>query len=106
MPTYKLTYFNLRALGEGIRMLFAEAGVDFEDKRFSGDQWPQIKEELGQLLKYFLLIWKLFYADPLWGQVPELEVDGVKLYQSSAIGRFLARRFGIKTFFLLKSFFV
>jgi len=33
--------------------------------------------------------------DPLWGQVPELEVDGVKLYQSSAIGRFLARKFGL-----------
>jgi len=25
------------------RLLFAEAGVDYEDKRFSREEWPSIK---------------------------------------------------------------
>jgi len=37
MPTYKLLYFNLRGIGELVRLLFKQAGVDFEDFRFSRD---------------------------------------------------------------------
>ncbi len=33
MPHYKLTYFDIRGLGEFIRMTFIEAGVPFEDNR-------------------------------------------------------------------------
>ena len=38
MPTYKLLYFNLRGIGELVRLIFKQAGVDFEDFRFSRDE--------------------------------------------------------------------
>lgn len=44
MPSYKVTYFNVTALGEPIRMLLAYGGLDFEDSRFEKEQWPEIKE--------------------------------------------------------------
>ena len=43
MPNYKLTYFNAKARAEPIRMVFAQAGVAFEDKRVSGDEWKELK---------------------------------------------------------------
>ena len=39
MPQYKLTYFTLRGKAEAIRMVFSVAGVEFEDVRFSLDEW-------------------------------------------------------------------
>ncbi|GMT25417.1 hypothetical protein PFISCL1PPCAC_16714, partial [Pristionchus fissidentatus] len=43
MPTYKLTYFDLRAgRGESCRVLFALGGVAYEDARVSREQWPEI----------------------------------------------------------------
>jgi len=42
--TYKLTYFNGRALGEPARITFAYAGVPFEDIRIPhDDKWSEIK---------------------------------------------------------------
>ncbi|CAF1406256.1 unnamed protein product [Adineta steineri] len=75
MPSYKLTYFNGRGLGEVSRLIFAAAGQKFEDVRYERDQFPAHKAEM-----------------PL-GQMPVLEVDGVKLPQSSAIARYLAKEF-------------
>ena len=43
MPTYVFEYFNLRARGELIRLIFAEAGEKYEDKRFSFEEWPKHK---------------------------------------------------------------
>lgn len=43
MPTYKLTYFNFQGLGEPIRLIFAYAGVQYEDVRIEMDQWPELK---------------------------------------------------------------
>ena len=77
MSTYKLTYFNGRGLAETSRLIFAAAGQKFEDVRFEREQWPAIKP-----------------TTPL-GQVPVLEVDGVKIPQSTAIARFLAKRFNL-----------
>ena len=45
MPTYKLTYFNLRARSEPIRFLLSYGGVDFIDERIDekGSEWPKLK---------------------------------------------------------------
>lgn len=40
---YKLTYFELKALGEPIRFILSYGGVDFEDIRIPSQDWPTIK---------------------------------------------------------------
>jgi hypothetical protein len=42
-PTYKLTYFNVKALGEPIRFLLSYGGIEFEDHRIEKEEWPQLK---------------------------------------------------------------
>ena len=39
MSTYKLYYFNARGYAEPSRIIFAQAGVKYEDVRFEGEQW-------------------------------------------------------------------
>ncbi|VDM67943.1 unnamed protein product [Strongylus vulgaris] len=82
MVHYKLIYFNIRGLGEVIRQIFALAGEEFEDFRYSFDEWPEHKSEMP------------------FGQMPVLEVDGQQLAQSHAIARFLARKFGVFQLFM------
>jgi glutathione S-transferase len=77
MSTYKLYYFNFRGRGELIRLMLAQAGVQYEDFRFELDKWPAIKPTMPFL------------------QVPVLEVDGVKISQTAAIGRYLADKFNM-----------
>ena len=43
MPSYKLYYFNLRGRAELARLIFAYAGVEYEDVRFDRNtEWPTI----------------------------------------------------------------
>ena len=51
MTQYKLTYFDLRARGEPIRLLFAAAGQEFTDNRVQLQSWPDLKSStpFGQL---------------------------------------------------------
>jgi len=80
MPSYKFTYFNSRAKGELVRLLFAAAGVEYEDVRVDHATWPQdpsLKEALP------------------FGQLPTLSVDGVVYCQSISIARYLAEKFGL-----------
>jgi prostaglandin-H2 D-isomerase / glutathione transferase len=77
MSTYKLYYFNARGRVEVSRLIFAAAGEKFEDIRYEFNDWPSHKPEM-----------------PL-GQVPVLEIDGVKLPQSMTIARFLAKQFNL-----------
>ena len=42
-PHYKLTYFNLRARAELSRLVFAAAGVQYEDVRIDQSNWPALK---------------------------------------------------------------
>jgi len=87
----KLTYFNGRGLAETSRILFAAAGVDFEDNRYPLTvlDWATFKMER-----------KEFDEDKangkLWqsmDKLPFLEVDGEVISQSKAIERFLAAKF-------------
>jgi len=73
MPNYKLTYWNGRGRGELIRLVFHAAGVKFEDVRVDKEQWTTLKP-----------------TTP-FGQMPVLEIDGVKLCQSNTIARYVAK---------------
>lgn len=42
-PTFTLFYFNVKALAEPIRFLFAYGGQEFEDVRITRDEWPALK---------------------------------------------------------------
>jgi len=75
MTTYKLTYFDSRARAEIIRLIFAAAGVKYEDVRIKKEEWAALKPKTP------------------FGQLPMLEVDGVKLGQSHTCARYLARKF-------------
>ncbi|CAF0860514.1 unnamed protein product [Rotaria sp. Silwood1] len=75
MSTYKLYYFNTRGRAEIARLIFAAAGQQYDDIRYERSEWPSHKAEM-----------------PL-GQIPVLEFNGVKLPQSIAIARFLAKQF-------------
>lgn len=75
MPSYKLTYFNARGRAETLRLVFAEAGVEYVDNRIERDAWAALKP-----------------GSP-FGQLPILEVDGVTLCQANAFTRFVARKY-------------
>ena len=49
MPAYKVCYFDATGLAEMLRLMFAEAGVQFEDVRYKwidSDDWPKNKPGL------------------------------------------------------------
>ncbi|XP_064391297.1 hematopoietic prostaglandin D synthase-like [Halichondria panicea] len=78
MPTYKLTYFNIRGRVEIIRLIFKQAGVEFEDVRVSqGEEWLKLKPSMP------------------YGTIPVLEVDGKQLPGRGSIQRYLAEKFGL-----------
>lgn len=77
MSQYKLTYFNLRARAELIRLIFVQAGVDYEDRRIAKEEWGELKPKTP------------------YGSLPTLEVDGKVLAGSLPIARFVAERHGL-----------
>jgi len=79
MPVYKLTYFDARGIAEPIRLVFAAAGVEYEDIRVHHEKWAAEKASG----KY------------PFNAMPILEVDGVVIAQSHAIARYLANQYGL-----------
>lgn len=46
MPKFVLHYFDARGRGEPARLLFAVAGIPFQDRRVSQEEWPAIKPSM------------------------------------------------------------
>ena len=72
--SYTLFYFNVKALAEPLRFLFAYGGIEYEDVRVTRDEWPALKPTM-----------------PM-GQMPVLEVDGKRVHQSISMARYLAKQ--------------
>lgn len=78
MPKLKLTYFDFHGgRGEPARLAFHIGGIAFEDHRFPGSTFAEVRKTM-----------------PL-GQVPVLEVDGVQVTQSDAITRYAGKLAGL-----------
>ena len=77
MPTYKLYYFNSRGVAEVARLVFAQAGVEYEDIRLTSEQWAEFKPKTPYRV------------------IPVLDIDGKLMGGSMAIARYLARQFGM-----------
>lgn len=75
--SYTLFYFNVKALAEPLRYLFAYGGLEYEDVRVTRDEWPALKPSM-----------------PM-GQMPVLEVDGKRVHQSISMARYLAKTVGL-----------
>ncbi|CAE7173956.1 GST1 [Symbiodinium microadriaticum] len=94
MPSYKLTYFDIRGLAENARIFLAVAQQPYEDVRLSltfgtpGDFSTIQRPEFDAMKAKGEL-------DISLGKVPLLEVDGVKIGQSKAIERYLAKELGL-----------
>ena len=78
MSTYKLFYFNAKGRAETSRFIFAQAGVKYEDVRFTGEQWASE-----------------YKAKSPSGSSPWLEVDGKPVSGSLVIARYLGETFGL-----------
>jgi glutathione S-transferase len=78
MANYKLYYFPGRGGAEVIRFVFAQANVQYEDKRIARDKWM---EE--------------FKENSPFGCMPFLEVDGKRISGGFVCARFLAEKYGL-----------
>lgn len=59
-PAFSLFYFNLKALAEPIRFLFAYGGQEYEDVRVTRDEWPALKPSK-HLINFKLFFFNLKY---------------------------------------------
>merc|ERR1712039_651084 len=73
MPTIKLTYFNLEAAAEKVRLAFVITGTAFEDNRIDFADWKELKPSTPHR------------------QLPLLEVDGKVYSQSGAMLRYAGK---------------
>ncbi|XP_075980038.1 glutathione S-transferase 2-like [Anticarsia gemmatalis] len=70
-------YFNVKALGESVRLLLSYGGQEFEDNRVDFEDWAALKEKTP------------------FGQLPMLVIDGKQYAQSLAICRYLGKKYGV-----------
>nr|P27010.1 RecName: Full=S-crystallin 2; AltName: Full=OL2 [Enteroctopus dofleini]AAA29387.1 S2-crystallin [Enteroctopus dofleini] len=77
MPSYTLNYFNHRGRAEICRMLFAAAGVQYNDRRIETSEWSNMRSKMP------------------CSMMPMLDIDNRhQIPQTMAIARYLAREFG------------
>lgn len=78
MATYKLTYFDFDGgRGEPVRIAFHAAGIEFEDERWS---FQDFQEKRG---------------NTPFNAVPVMEIDGTPVTQSSAMCRYVGKLAGL-----------
>ncbi|CAD7700302.1 unnamed protein product [Ostreobium quekettii] len=76
-PTLELTYFDTKGRAEPIRLALYIGGIQFEDKRVTGEQFASLKPSLP------------------YGQLPVLEVDGEVISQGLAQLRYAGKLSGL-----------
>lgn len=86
---FQLKYFDARGAAEGIRLIFALAGEDYEDTRYKITPGKMESEPFNGAKEAGDLLANLNRAPVL------VTPEGVTVGQSKAIERFLARRFGL-----------
>ena len=78
MTNYKLTYFDFDGgRGEAIRIAFHAAGIEFDDERWSFQEFAQKRQ-----------------GTP-FNAVPVLEIDGDSVTQSNALSRYAGKLAGL-----------
>ncbi|CAB3230558.1 unnamed protein product [Arctia plantaginis] len=77
MPDVTFTYFDVKAVGEGPRLLLAYGGQKFKDIRVTFQEWPQVK------------------PNTPFGFLPVLEIDGKQYATCLAICRYLGKKYGL-----------
>ena len=81
VPTLHYFDFQSRGRGQVVRLLWEDAGIAYEDVRYSFEEFPEAKKT------------KIFDLNPT-GNIPVIELNGKILTQSYAILRHLARQLG------------
>eukprot|EP00842_Homolaphlyctis_polyrhiza_P006523 jgi/Hompol1/6872/HPOL_002359-RA len=79
-----LLYFNVagtQGRGEVVRLMFHEAGIEFEDKRIEFSEWGQMKPQITA------------DVNPV-GSLPIVQLNGRNLAQSVPILRYIAKKLG------------
>lgn len=78
MTKIKVTYFDMNGgRGEPIRLVLHCMGQDFEDDRFSFNEFAEVRK-----------------GTP-FGQVPVVELEGEQITQCNALGRYFAKQAGL-----------
>lgn len=77
MPSYKVTYFDIKGRAESIRLALHCSGIPFTDERLTREQFAEKKESLP------------------FGQVPVLTVDAQVIPQEVAILQYIGRQSGL-----------
>ena len=77
MPTYKLYYFQAKGRAELIRWIFIQAGVPYEDIRYTQEEWKEFKPKTP------------------FGAMPVLDIDGKFYGGTGPIARYVAEQHGL-----------
>lgn len=72
-----ITYFPIRGRAEPIRLMLEELAVDYEDNPVVFRQWRDLKKQMP------------------FGKVPMYQEGDLKIFESHAIYRYLARKYGL-----------